>query len=611
MVFLRARILHIILVLVAGILAGCANMVTPTGGPKDVTPPRVTEAKPENRSVNFIGKKIEITFDEYVTLENANQNVLVSPPLTNKPDIKLNNKTLVIRFKEELKPNTTYTIDFGAAVKDLHEGNVFKDYRYTFSTGEVLDSLSIAGVVLDAETKKPVEDMQVSLYDCESDSLFDQPTRRAPDYIAKTDKEGKFRVNGLPDKSFLVFALKDVNSNLYYDMPNEMVAFLDTCCRTYSLKEVPTPLDTIPQDTIPLDTIPLDTIPLDTIPLDTILQDSIPKDSILMDTLPKLPPQPIRIETSVTLYAFTEIDTNQMVLEKKLVSEGVLRFVFRHPTHGVTVEAPALSGPSTPDSLILIKVWSPTNDTLWWYFTPNLLDTLRVNITYDTLINESILLDLHYRETNTKASKALKVSPNINKGVIVAKECLILRFAEPVTHLLWHDSSALVANDSVLIDSFNFEKADEAGLQYRLLPPLNDSSSYSLRLTDSVFCGVTGRTNDSLDFKFRRATEKDLGNIFITVVPPEGRQVVLELLNASDKLVRTQVVDTVQRVGFLNLLPEKYKLRAIIDNDRNGKWSTGNFHLLFHPETVIDYKDPLEIKAGWDIDLEDSWVVQP
>ena len=611
MVFLRARILHIILVLVAGILAGCANVVTPTGGPKDVTPPRVTEAKPENRNVNFSGKKIEITFDEYVTLENANQNVLVSPPLTNKPDIKLNNKTLVIRFKEELKPNTTYTIDFGAAVKDLHEGNVFKDYRYTFSTGEVLDTLSIAGVILDAETKKPVEDMQVSLYDCENDSLFDLPTRRAPDYIAKTDKEGKFRVNGLPDKSFLVFALKDVNSNRYYDMPNEMVAFLDTCCRPYSLKEVPIPQDTIPQDTIPLDTIPQDTIYLDTIPLDSIFQDSIPQDSILMDTLTKLSPQPIRIETSVTLYAFTEIDTNQMVLEKKLVSEGVLRFVFRHPTHGVTVEAPALSDPSTPDSLILIKVWSPTNDTLWWYFTPNLLDTLRVNIQYDTLINESVLLDLHYRETKAKASKALKVSPNINKGVIIAEDRLILRFAEPVTHLLWHDSSALVVNDSVVINQLDFEKVDEAGLQYRLITPLDDSSSYSLRLTDSVFHSVTGRTNDSLGLQFRRTTEKDLGNIFITVVPPEGQQVVVQLLNASNKVVQTRAVDTVQQVGFLNLLPEKYQLRAIIDNDRNGKWSTGNFHLRFLPETVIDYKDPLELKAGWDIDLEDSWVVLP
>ena len=136
------------LLLTAFLAQRCANAVAPTGGPQDTTPPKVVEALPENQSINFTGKKIEITFDEYITLENANQNVMISPPLSEKPDIKLKNKTVVIKFKEDLAPNTTYTINFGSSIKDLHEGNLFTDYVYSFSTGDHIDTLRIAGKVL-------------------------------------------------------------------------------------------------------------------------------------------------------------------------------------------------------------------------------------------------------------------------------------------------------------------------------------------------------------------------------------------------------------------------------------------------------------------------------
>lgn len=117
------KIKHISLFLGLLLLTRCANVVAPTGGPKDVTPPKVVEAKPENRSTNFNNKKIELTFDEYLTLNNATQEVLVSPPLTTKPDVKLSGKTVTVKFHEALKPYATYTIDFGNAIQDLHEGD--------------------------------------------------------------------------------------------------------------------------------------------------------------------------------------------------------------------------------------------------------------------------------------------------------------------------------------------------------------------------------------------------------------------------------------------------------------------------------------------------------
>lgn len=527
------------------LLTRCANQVAPTGGPKDTTPPQVTEAQPAHRSTGFNGRRIELTFDEYVTLNNASQQVLVSPPLSNKPDIKLNNKTVVIKLKEDLKPNTTYTIDFGEAVKDLHEGNLFKDYVYCFATGEVLDTLTLSGTVIDAETQKPVEKCYVGLYavrhceehgdeaiQTESDSLFNLPCQQPPDYLTRTDKEGHFHFIGLPDQPFLVFALEDMNANLFYDLPNERVAFIDSLV--------------------------------------------CPSDSV-----------------HLAMTAFTEADNTQMLLEHKLVEEGLLRFAFRQPADSVSID---LSWPET-DTFQMVQVWSAHHDTLCCWFTPNVLDTLRANIHYDTLININSTVNLQYRDAKLRrgaVSKTLKVATNLRNKMLMPGDDFLLKFAEPITY--------------INIDTC-FEQADEYGMVFRYKGDVAATDTVSLHLSDSVFFSVRGRTNDSLDVQIRRAREADFGNIYIKVSPPEGKQVVVQLLDGKDRVVDQRVVDSVMRVGFSQLLPEKYKLQAIIDTDRNGRWSTGNFHRRFLPEVVVPYKDALDLKAGWDIDLDDVWDI--
>ncbi|MBR4391020.1 MAG: Ig-like domain-containing protein [Bacteroidales bacterium] len=576
-----AKIKYLLVFLGLLLMTRCANMVTPTGGPKDITPPKVVKAEPENHTVNFNGRKIEITFDEYITLDNAQQQVLFSPPLSAKPDIKLSNKTVIVKFKEALLPNTTYTIHFGSSIKDLHEGNLFKDYVYSFSTGEVLDTLSIGGKVLDAEEKKPLEDFYVCLYDSGRDSLFEQPLRRVPDFLTKTDKDGKFLLNGLPDKEFLVFALKDMNANLYYDMPNEMVAFLDTMvAASYSQAPLKTPSDTIPT------------------PTDSIVM--INDDSLIFRQFDQG-------ALNLTLYAFTEEDTTQMLLEKKLVEEGLLRFVFRHPADSVRIETPDILA----DSFQLVKVWSIKHDTLWWYFCPGIMDSLLVQIQYDTLINDSTRYSLNYRESKhsgRKEHKILKINNNLKNNLLLPGDDLELRFPEPVAHVQWHDTSTFTIGEETRYE-IPFEQADENGMVYRLNTVLSDTLTYAINLTDSVFFSVRGRTNDSLSLRFRRALEKDIGNIFITVAPPEETQLVIQLLDSRNRVVETRIVDQEQRIEFPKLMPEKYKLRAIIDKDRNGVWSTGNYHRLFLPENVVDYKDELDLKAGWDIDLEEKWIL--
>lgn len=552
------------MLLVAMLVQGCANMVTPTGGPKDTTPPKVTVANPENHCTNFNSRRIELTFDEYVTLENANQNVLVSPPLASKPDIKLKDKTLVIKFKESLEANTTYTINFGKAIKDLHEGNEFKDYLYTFSTGETIDTLSIAGTLIDATDKKPVEDAFVGLYRADRDSLETLPTTTPPNYLTKTDKDGKFLIGGLPDSRFLVFALKDVNSNLYFDLPNEEVAFIDTLVAA-----------SYPQKA----------------------KDSLASRHFDQKSL------------SLNLFMFTEVDSTQMLMEKKLVEEGLLRFVFRHPANDAVISTPE----ALPDSFNLVTVSSHECDTVWWYFTPNVKDSLWVQVKVDTLINDSTRYSIKFKEPKKQkktepARLTAKDNLIIDKGLLPGEK-LIFKFSEPIVNITMPDSALFKADSISTYGPLQFEKIDEYGFQYRMLTDtLLADVKYSLQIPDSTFWGVRGRTNAEIKTDFHVLKDDEYGNILITVVPPKDmKQVVVQLTDDKGKVLKEKAIIEKEKVEFRHLVPAKYKLRALLDKDGNGKWSTGNYHHHFLPETYTDYKDELEVKAGWDIDLEEAW----
>lgn len=576
----------------------CANAVAPTGGPRDERPPVVVEAMPENHSINFLGKKIEITFDEYITLENANQNVMISPPLSEKPDIKLKNKTVVIKFKEDLAANTTYTINFGAAIKDLHEGNQFKDYVYSFSTGDHIDTLGIAGKVLNASDKKPVDGVYVSLYAADRENVDSLPMTTIPDYITKTDKEGKFSLNGLADKKYLVFALKDANANLYFDLPNEDVAFLDTLVQASCLKKpAPPVVDSIAKDSLAMQ--------MNSLAFDTIAK---PLDTIAFDTTAATMYHPNALD--LTLYMFTEVDSTQVLLEKKLVEEGLLRFVFRHPAK----EAVVMTHEMLPDSFNLVTMHSAEYDTVWWYFTPNVKDSLWVQVKYDTVINDSTRYSLKFKEAGgnrRRKSEPKKLTVNNNllgRGGLIPGQDLILKFSEPIISYQMRDSAVFKHDSTLYYDRLAFEPADEYGMKYRLTTPFSTDSSYSFEIPDSVFWGIRGRTNDVIKTDFHVLKDDEYGNIYITVVPPEGmKQVVVQLTNESGKVLKEEAISKKKEVMFDYLMPAKYKLRALLDSDGNGKWSTGNYHRHTLPETILDYKDPLDLKAGWDIDLEEVW----
>jgi hypothetical protein len=207
-------------------LAACAQVAEITGGPKDDMAPVLLSAEPAHLSTNFQGDRVELVFSERITLERVRDRLLVSPPFNVQPDVRLTgSRSVSIGFKESLKPNTTYVIGIGEAVKDLTEGNTAAGVVHVFSTGAYLDTSAIAGVVTNAFTGAPEADVTVLVHFSGDSSTF---TSSRPAYATRSDAQGRFLLKHLPAKSFRLFALRDKNANYRYDLPNEEIAFLDS-----------------------------------------------------------------------------------------------------------------------------------------------------------------------------------------------------------------------------------------------------------------------------------------------------------------------------------------------------------------------------------------------
>ncbi len=207
------------------LLASCAKVVPPSGGEKDTTPPQWIAAFPPNESVNFQSETIYLEFDEFVQLNDIQNQLIVSPPLEERPNIRIKKRGVLIELNEKLKPSTTYTFNFGAGVGDFTENNSAKELIYVISTGAVLDSLQIQGEVIDAYTGLAAEGAKVMFYRDLQDSL---PLKEKPYYFGRSNAEGKFKVSNMSEGEYKVFVLQESNANYIYDDPsNEAYAFLE------------------------------------------------------------------------------------------------------------------------------------------------------------------------------------------------------------------------------------------------------------------------------------------------------------------------------------------------------------------------------------------------
>jgi hypothetical protein len=576
-------------------MVSCANPVTPEGGPKDVKPPVVLLCDPANRTVKFNTNSIRIVFDEFINLKNPLSEIFISPPLRERLDPKLRGKSLVIKINDSLAAFTTYSISFGNAISDITENNILRDFTYVFSTGDYIDSLSLRGNLLNAFDHIPQKDVFAELYINNNDTLpFDSlPLKLPPYYVTKTDEKGNFIFNNLKKNDFLLFALSDQNGDLIFNQPSEKIAFSDTLVKSYFI--VPPKIDSAKKDTV-IAIKPKENSPKK---LDSIrISDSIHK----IDSLKKME----LLYPFYTLYLFEEIDSAQRLINSRFPREGLAMLFFRYPVHDLHIV------PLNFDSISTWRVdeYSPKKDTIFLWLTRPKIDTLIARMVIDGKLIDTLRLNLVRKATSRKTDKKttgthLEFQNSASgSGLNQFKNKVELIASYPLAR--WDLSRVLLIEDKDTLKA-KLEFTDSIKRHLLVNHKWKEETNYKLIIPDSVFFSITGISHDSIIQTFRTKAERDFGNLIVTLnIDHQPGQYIVQLLNEKEtSIIEEHIVTQSGKIKMNYISPGQFKLKAILDRNKNRKWDTGNYRSRLQPEKVFYFPKNIEIRSNWDV--EENW----
>ncbi|MGE5424852.1 MAG: Ig-like domain-containing protein [Syntrophothermus sp.] len=580
----RNLYLLILLFISALMLSQCANPVSPEGGKKDVIPPRLLAADPPNRTTHFKAGKVELYFDEFINLKDPSTQIIVAPPTLTTTEYRVRGKNLVVDIQDKLNPNTTYNINFGSSIQDLTENNVLKNFRYVFSTGSFIDSLSLNGNVTDAFDLTPQKEVYAMLYINNNDTIpFDSlPYKVKPYYITKTNETGDFGFTHLSDQPLLLFALNDKNGNAMYDIPEEKIAFLDSLVTGYYIPA---------EDTIMADSVRKDTVSK-TDSTRTFTTISVLKDT----TVSKVPSSAFPV---FKLRMFVEEDTVQKLLKKETVKEGELALYFRNPLRDGKIT------PLKNADLAFLEEYSTRKDTLYLWLKKPQEDTLHFLISQQERVIDTVAFPpVKAKPRRDKKAEKLSVISNMSDGTLnYFKNEPRFVFSAPLE--LADLTKVKIANGK---DTIPVKITFTDSIHRRIVVHHNwqESTSYTLIFPDSIFYAFNGITNDSMLVGFKTRGLKDLGSLTIeTSSEKQSNNYIYQLLNDKEKLIEEFALIKPGKIKFDFLSPGSYKVKVILDRNQNGKWDPGNYIKRIQPEWVFYYPAKIEIRANWDV--EEKW----
>ena len=571
----------------------CANIGNPSGGPIDKTPPIFMRSNPTPNAVNVKDRKIEIFFDEIVTLKDPSTKIIVSPAQTEMPRMSALGRKVTVELVDSLLPNTTYTIDFSNSIQDNNEGNAIDNFAFAFSTGSVIDSMRVSGYVLDSRTLEPMQSVVVGLQSNLADSAFHKEKLQR---VALTNDRGQFTIRNVSPGSYHIFALKDLDRDYKFGNPTEDIAFLDSIIvPSIGSREA----------------------------ADTVYNDLNEIDTIMRATRPAYFPN------DILLSMFNEDRKSQYLANNLRVDSTRISLTFAAASD--TLPSLSIVGRNdVPDQWYTLER-SQTNDTLtYWIRPPHLVsaDTLMVATTYlrtDTASNLSWGTDtLKFTFQRQKAKKKKKneetdsleqirfmeLHPLANGTQEVYAPLLlqtgtpIERYSREAFHLqrkLQNDTifypaeiKSIALRDSTLNRRDLMLKVDwEPGAAYKLAVD-------SLAMTD-----IYGLQTKPLKVDFNVRKMEEYGNIVFNI-PAVRDSAIVELLDGTEKIVLRAPVKS-HRAELLNLLPGKYYARLFIDRNGNGKYDTGNYDMHLQPEETVYYPGAINLKKNWDV--EQTWDI--
>jgi hypothetical protein len=618
--FLPARLFAVIGIIL--FCASCAQQGAPTGGPRDEDPPVVVFSEPPNYSTMFGAQKIVITFNEYVVLDNINQELVVSPPMAEKPEVKLRKKSIIVEFDEALKENTTYTFNFGSAIKDLHEGNQLRNYEYVFSTGEVLDSLSVRGTLkYAADLSVPKEPVTIMLYNDLRDSV---PLTDIPLYVGKSDDSGVFSVNNLRPDIYKVFALKDGNYNLLYDLPNEEIGFLDSSLTVSAelarslLENAGSPDTTVSDTTVAESTIP-DTTDT-TIPDTTVPESTIPDTTGSAATFPAdslKPDGPDFNSIYIDLLLFTEESEIQYIMDYNREDRRRMGLVFARPlTDSFRYEIITRQDEVPPR---LLEYMNPGRDSLTFWIidsTDFKKDTLAMEVRYTVLdtthrhVIQADTLLFTYRDRTSRQGRPsadkqiekLQITTIRQKGNQDLNRNLSLHLNFPLHTIRDSLVSFYSIPDSTEVPQ-SFTLIEDTLIPTRVILSTKWQSEmrYRLVMLPGALTSIYPVEHDTLDISFSARDEEYYGRILLNLEKVRDN-VVIQLISR-DRVVRQLTVTEDGRYTMPFLDPQEYTIKFIHDRNGNGKWDTGDYLEKIQPEDVEFLPSRITVRSNWDHDV--------
>lgn len=594
---------------IVAILYSCASVARIEGGPIDETPPRFLGSTPPPGALHIKKKKIVIAFDEFIKLDKPNEKIVISPPQGQQPEIKANGKKVSISLQDSLKANTTYTLDFADAIQDNNEGNPLENFFFSFSTGENLDSMAVAGTLLNAANLEPVKGMLVGLHSNLADSAF---TTLPFERLGRTDSRGRFSIRGVSPGKYHIFALQDADQNFAFTQPAEIIAFNDSII-------IPDMEECMHPDTVWVDSLTIDTI------VDHKYTHFLPDD--------------------VLLRSFKEIHFSQRLAKSERLTPEKFSLYFTAPADSL----PLLKGLNFDErDAFVIEQTTGRNDTLHYWLKDSLIyrqDTLRMSLTYlytdslKQLVPRTDTLNLLSKLTYKKLQKQKQEAREAKQKELEKRrkkksgepdkpdteflpvdvyapssmdvyDYITLSFTEPLAsmdtaaiHLkqkvdsLWKDVPFDLARDSIDLKRYNVSAEWQPG------------KSYAFEVDSAAIHGLYGLFTDKIKKEFKVKKQEEYGQIFFNVQGADSLAFV-ELLDGQDKVLRTvRAVNGKADFYFLN--PGKYGARLINDTNGNGVWDTGSYAGKRQPEMVYYYPMILELKANFDLTQEWNVLEKP
>ena len=583
-------------VLVLFIYSGCAKIGVITGGPKDLDPPKLLKCDPENYSVKFNKKKIEITFDEFIQLKDFNNEFIISPPTKKKPTTLLKNKTLIVNLPDSLAENTTYTLSFGNAIADNNEGNVLKDFEYVFSTGDELDSMAVAGKVLNAFDLKIDKDPYfLLLHENLSDSA---PFKINPTYVGKTNTQGNFIIKNIKEGTYRLYAIKGGSSNYKYTPVTKAIAFNDSLLYLNHVDIKPQPKRQ-KKDTVKLKK--------------PVLKDANDTAKVKKDTVVILPDYIVFTK----LYAFFEKDNKQYIKDSKWIDRRRLRLGFNISQE----DEPEIKPVNFKSEDFFLAEYSPKKDSVSLWIKDSALykrDTMTLSVEYYNPYKDKQKIDTirfsFIEETKNKGKKSKKKKKesnvlkfSITNSIINLKEALSIESTYPVVAIDTARIRLIETKDSTdKVKHYQLIRDSLCPRKYYIKYPWDEDLKYKLNIYPGAVSDIYDLGNDTIVNKLTVQKADYYGNIFINFTNVQMSMIV-QLLE-KDKIIVQKIVKSGGKVTFDYLQPKTYNIKVIYDSNDNGIWDTGDLLNKIQPEKVFFYNDEIKVRSNWDNEV--NWKLE-